>query len=174
MDTADLAILVTGAVGLGTPALSALFQSRRDEGAAARMRSGKDLDELRSLLDELTATMYTHTTSLVALEVWMRQSTFGLPHAKSSPRVQTTRATLYTLNARLVIRRGRGDQLVKALGAYLKPTDDAIAEMDALWPKNEPFDYADEQLEEHARLYWHAYEGFVDACKAEVGSRIIT
>jgi hypothetical protein len=174
VDTADLAIIVTGVVGLGTPGLSALFQWRRDQGTAARVRSDKDLDELRGLLDELTATMYTHTMSLIALEAWMRQSTFGLSHAKSSPRVQTTRATLYTLNARLVIRRGRDDQLLKALGVYLKTTDDAIAEMDALWPKGEPFDYTDEQLEARARRYWHVYEGFVDACKAEVGSRIIT
>jgi hypothetical protein len=173
VDTADLAILVTGAVGLGTPGLSALFQWRRDKGAAARARSDRDLDELRGLLDELTVTMHEHTTSLIALEGWMRRSTFGPPNAGTSPHVETTRATLYTLNARIVIRRGRDDQLVEALAAYLKPTDDAIAEMDALWPKNEPFDYTDKQLEERAHHYWHVYEGFVDACKAEVGSRII-
>lgn len=130
----------------------------------------KDTDELRALLDDLTAAMFEHTTNLIRRERWLMQSTLNLDPPKIAPDVLPTRRTLYTLNARLVIRRGRDDSLVESLGRYLKVTDDTIAEMNALdYP--EPYDYSDEQLEQRAHSYWQAYEAFVDGSKIVAASR---
>jgi hypothetical protein len=168
--TAELAIVVTGAVGLGTPALSARFEAIREGRRAIRERVSKDLDELRSVLDELTAVMFEHTTALVAVERWMQRSTFGDTPSKPAPELRPSRKTLYTLNARLWIRLGRDDPLVRSLGSYLELVDRAVAEIEALWPKNEPFDYSDAQLDQRAGTYWAAYEAFVDAAQAAAGS----
>jgi hypothetical protein len=169
--TAEIAIVTTGAVGLGTPVLSAFFQLLRDKSAAKRDQRATDLNELRVLLDELTAVVYTHTTQLIELERWMQRSAFSLPNPEKAPETDPTRRELYTLNARLVIRRGRHDQLVKRLGSYLKLTDEAVAEIGSLWSKHEPFDYDDERLDARAHGYWAAYETFVDASKEVVGAR---
>jgi hypothetical protein len=172
MGTAEVAILTTGVVGLGAPAISAFFQGKRDKGIAKREQLSKDLDELRRLLDELSEACYRHTTQLVNLEIWMQRSFLSLPNAEHAPEIGSSRRELYTLNARLVIRRGRDDDLVQVLGAYLKLTDDAVDEIGSLWETHGPFDYDDEALRARAHKYWAAYEAFVDAAKAIAGSKL--
>lgn len=49
--TAELAIVVTGAVGLGSPAISSYFESRREQRRFENDRATRDVDELRLLLD---------------------------------------------------------------------------------------------------------------------------
>ncbi|MGV1047868.1 MAG: hypothetical protein ACOYD4_05005 [Solirubrobacterales bacterium] len=170
MGTAELAIITTGAVGLGTPALSALFQARRESEAAARDQRAKDRDELRGLLDQTTAALHDRTERLTALESWMQRATFGLPKAKHAPKFEPDqRALLLTMEARLVIRRGRGDILVTALHEYLRLTDAALTEIDRRWnPDEEPFDYSDEQLADRALSYRQAFDHFVDRSKEVV------
>jgi len=172
VSTAEVAILTTGAVGLGTPAIAAFFQWLRDKGAAAREREAKDLDELRALLDELSAACYRHATKLISLEKWMQRSFLSLPNPTKAPNTTGTRRELYTLNARLVIRRGRDDRLVKSLGNFLRRTDEAVKEIGDLWTANEPFDYDDDQLDQRAHSYWEAYERFVDESKEIAGSTL--
>ena len=170
METEQLAIVVTGAVGILAPAVAAGFGWLREKQQARRERVAKDLDDLRALLDELMPLMYDHTQQLIALESWLQRDTFGLPRAKAAPPQGVLRRDLYALNARLVIRRGRDDVLVASLSAYLKVTDEALAEIHALRERGEPFDYNDERLEQRAHSYWRAYEAFGDTCKSVVGS----
>jgi hypothetical protein len=171
MGTPELAILTTGIVGLGAPSIAAFFQWLRDKGGAERERWSKDREELRTLVDELCAATYQHTLLLTSLEAWMHRSFLGLPNEKTGPSTGATRRELYTLNARLVVRRGREDDLVRILGAYLKLTDEAIKEIGDLWMANEPFDYGDEQLAVRAHEYWAAHEAFIDASKRLLDSK---
>jgi hypothetical protein len=166
--TAELAIVVTGTVGLGSPAIAHAFElireRRRREGALAE----KKADEMRSLLDSLTGTMFEHTGQLITLELWMSDSAMSrFSNNRPAPAVRSTRRELYTLNGRLVIRRGRQDELVTALRDYLRPTDEALAEIDASWEKAEFF-YTEKELNERASLYWQKYEDFVDTAKAQL------
>jgi len=163
-----LAIIVTGAVGLGAPAIAQTFERFREKDRRKSARAEKTADELRGLLDALTGTMFEHTQLLVTLESWMRDSTIrpsGESPTGPGPDTRPTRRELYTLNGRLAIRRGRDDGLVKALGDYLKPTDEAIAEIERLWAHHEPFDCDDDALKDRASLYRQRYEDFVDAAK---------
>lgn len=170
MSTAGLAIVTTGVVGLGAPAISAYFQRLRDEDGAAQARHSKDLDELRRLLDEAAAVLHRWTQQLIGLEQWMQRSTFGLPNAKHAPRMELEdRALISTLEARLVIRRGRNDGLVTKLQAYLRLVDKALAEIDARWTGTDPFDYDDEELAARAIDYRRAFDAFVDTSKEIVG-----
>ncbi len=173
MTTAEVAIVVSGAVAIGTTGFTAFFQWLREKSAAARERTGKDLDELRSLLDELTAAMHRHTTQLIALEHYLdlRDMTPGGARGKV-PSVHPTQRILYTLHARLVIRLGRGHWLVKRFDEYLDLTNGAMGEIDTLFKSGEPFAYEDVQLQERARSYWRAFGTFVDGSQALVGSQV--
>jgi hypothetical protein len=168
--TAELAIIVTGTVGLGAPALAAFFGWLREKQHAKRERVAKDLDDLRALLDELLPTMFDHTNRLLALEGWMRDQTIRRDREDPAPSTADTRRQMYASNARLVIRRGRDDVLVTSLGRYLKVTDEAKAELDTIYAENDVFDLSDEELEQRAHVYWQAYEDFGDTCKSVVGS----
>ena len=83
---------------------------------------------------------------------------------------RSTRHKLYASNARLVVRRGREDRLVVALGRYLKPTDEAMVELEVINDDHDVLDVTDEQLAERAARYWSAYEAFADECKAVAGN----
>lgn len=65
MDTAQLAIITSGTVGLGAPSLTALFGWLREEQSAKRELIANDLDDLRTLLDGLLPLMFDHTNRLL-------------------------------------------------------------------------------------------------------------
>lgn len=166
MSTAELAVLVSGAVGLGAPAIAAYFQRGRDRGAARREREASDRQELRSLLDETTATLHARTKQLISLEKWMQASFLHRPRPASAPSVEQSDSPLIaSLEARLVIRRGREDALVESFHSYLKVTDAALAEIGMLWDEGEPFDYDDDDLERRADRYRDAFAAFLDRAK---------
>jgi hypothetical protein len=170
MTTAELAVLVSGAVGLGAPTISAAFQRSRDKDAVERDRETRDRDELRALLDETAAALHIRTEQLILLEQWMRASTLRLPKTDEHPEVEaSTGPLLSTLEARLVIRRGRGDALVDAFTTYIELTDGALEEIDEGWARQEPFDFDDSQLEGRADRYRGAFEAFVDRAKETLG-----
>jgi hypothetical protein len=172
MRAAGIAIVTTGVVGLGTPAISAYFQRLRDRDAARRERQSKDRDELRGLLDEATAAMHEWTEDLISLEHWMQLRTFGLPRSKRASELDPgKRADLATLEARLVIRRGRGDVLVSAFRDYIETTDAGKSEIDASWFQDEPFDCSDDQLAERAECYRARFGVFVDKSR-EIVARL--
>lgn len=173
MTTAELAILTTGVVGLGAPAIAAGAQWFLAGKTATRERRSRDLDELRELLDEITVVIHRHTKRVVAIEKWMQGSTFHLPHDEDAPDSRPTREKVELLDARLVIRRGRDDRvLVRALRKYLAVTDAALDQVERVWNEQEPFDYDDDVLTARADKYWDAYKDFVDASKGVAGSEL--
>lgn len=167
MGTAELAILVSGTVGLGAPTISALFQKSRDKGVAQRERAARDRDELRALLDEIAAALDARTEQLVESEQWMRESFLHRSKSDEAPDVEPSKGThLSTLKARLVIRRGRRDTLTAAFEAYIDTTDQALEEIGSMWRNHEPFDFDDARLDERAARYRRALEVFLDRAKA--------
>jgi hypothetical protein len=170
VETEQLAIVVTGAVGLGAPSLAALFGWLREKQHAQRERVEKDLDDLRDLLDQLLPLMFEHTQRLLAFERWVRDATTRRSHADAAPNLIETRRTLYAYNARLVIRLGRDHRLVTVLGHYLKDVDEAWSHVGQIHEEHDVFDADDAELAKRARLYWFTYEGVVDAAKAVVGT----
>jgi hypothetical protein len=157
-------------VGLGAPALTALSTWLREKQQADRERARRDFEDLRALLDKLTPAMFDHTNLLLRLEEWMQDRATRRQRVDSPPDLEASRRQLYMLNARLVIRRGREDALVKSLGVYLKISDESRDEIGQLWEDDLSFDYSDKQLAERAGRYWSAYEAFTDDCKSVVGS----
>jgi len=74
------------------------------------------------------------------------------------------------MEARLIIRRGRKDQLVADLQGYLFTTDGGLEQIGELWDRHEPFDFNDDQLKERAERYRRRFQEFVDTAKAVAGS----
>jgi hypothetical protein len=79
----------------------------------------------------------------------------------------------YRLNRRLVIRLGRKHDVTTAYGRALKPLDEAgseVARMIAMEQEATP-----EQFDERIRgrpAFYAAYEGYLDAAEALVGSPV--
>ena len=172
VDTQTAAVVVAGVVGFGVPALNVYAERLR----AQRGRDATEFDELRALLDDLTAAMFEHTERLVELEYrYQATSTTGTlvkgALGETRDAVSASRRRLYALNARLNIRRGRRDVLVTALGKYLEAVDRAMAGVDDMQLAGEPFDVSFQQLAERASVYWGAYESFIDRCHGVVASR---
>lgn len=171
MDTAQLAIVVSGAVGLGAPSITALFTHLRENRQAGREQAAKNLDDLRELLDDLLPMMFTHTSVLIRHELWMRDRTVTPSDpGPAPPPLDDSRRQLYTANVRLIIRRGREDRLTRALRQYLRLVDEGQAEIGKVWDTNDVFDQSDEQLAHRSSTYWDAYEAFADECTEVVGA----
>lgn len=170
VDTAQLAIVVSGVVGIGSPIVAGVVGRANESQKTRRERAAHDVDDLREVLDGLLPVMFDHTNRVISLERSMQASAFGLLREEPAPETRASRRELYAANARLVVRRGRDDRLVRSLGDYLRVTDEAVAEIDQLWDAHEPFGYDDAQLGRRARSYWDAYEAFADMSTAVAGS----
>lgn len=164
-------VIGSASTAIAVPLINAAFQASGDRRRSRQEREAKDLDELRMILDHAAQTAFEFTRLLVAFENLASQD--YRPLGQKRQVLAERRMTLYTDNGRLVIRRGRNDRVVKAFGGWLESVDRVLAEFDRIWgPNGEPVIYSDEELDRLAKEHWHAYEAFLDAAQALVGSTL--
>jgi hypothetical protein len=187
MSTAEVAIVVTGIVGLGSPALAAWREARREEVRFRRDRTSKEIDELRSTLVRADEAITQFIQAAAALSTKLT-----LVHPKSP--AEAMRHSFYTqeldayapakkgaddANRLLVILLGRDHGVVKAFERVMTVLDSTgtdagirIMERDAGKEKEEDWLKFVASAQSRAREWNEAHERFLDAATALVGADV--
>jgi hypothetical protein len=166
-----VAVVGSTSAAISVPLINGVFQRAIDRRRYRHEREAKDLDELRAMLDHAAQSAFEFTGLLILFEQLAAMDHRSLGERRQE--LTEMRSTLYTTNARFVIRRGREDDVVKAFGRWLGSVDRVLADFDRIWvPHGAPVVYGDDELELLAKDHWEAYEGFLDAAQALVGSTL--
>jgi hypothetical protein len=112
-----VSVVVTGTTAIAVPVVNGVVESRREQRRFEHERITKDFDDLRDLLDEMTAKVYAH---LRELSFYVDPSRKDEAALAAEDRLKE----LHQLVSRLQIRLGRAHPVTEAFAACLFVTPD--------------------------------------------------
>lgn len=173
MTTAQLAIVVTGAVGLGAPIVSQFFESKREKRRFDHERDLRDRDSLRVRLDAVAEAIDTAWRTTSAAEGIL--ATQGPDGADLPKRVVDAFQAIHDANlanAKLGLWIARDEGTGKAATECIGALDYIVCAIDvqkALQRYTDNFSYGD--LNEHRQVAQDASRRYVAGALDEYGMR---
>ena len=174
-NTIALVSVIAGAVtAVSVPLITVVGQRRENRRRFEEDRLVKDFDELRILLDDCAQAINVYIGALERTENRYYESDTSDPgyYSEQLDYLRGRSATASHLNQRLVIRLGRQRPVVKAFGAAIAPLDAGYTQLKNWIERRQPADKSLGQRQHVASSRKEAYENYLDAAQALVGSPV--
>lgn len=168
----DVAITVLGAVfvALFTGVLTAVTTNHRLKEQLAHDRELKDVEELRSLLDD-AALQLSDATILIVKAIRLVQQEHRIGEAVATVDQVREKALIATqMEERIALRLGQEDEVTKKYGAVTEVARSVVTHFDDwAWPLSAS--QADAMIKEAEELE-EPYDDFLEASRRYIGSQL--